>query len=301
MTTRNGGGLRLSVAFVVGAIFAGSVGGASVVMAQDSSATPVPPPGMEIPPAGSTIKIGSTLDLAPLDMVDEQGNPTGFELDVVQAVMDDLGYQIEWVKTPFEQAFTGLLSGKYRMNASAIYTRCKRIESTDEYGHFSVPVGQAGQAVTARAEDAPNITGWADMAGLVHGVESAGSTADLLADENASAGFTKQIFPDNNALFLALEQGRIDTAGQSEDVTRYTIKDKPGMQVAFLPEGTTLSYGWIFQEGDPLREVVNQSIDKLKADGTTAAIYTKWFGADPDPERAEVKMLPEVTTETCAG
>jgi ABC-type amino acid transport substrate-binding protein len=256
----------------------------------------------ELPPPGSTIQVGSTLDLAPLDFVDEQGNPTGYELDVVQAVMDDLGYEIEWVKTPFEQAFTGLLSGKYQMNASAIYTRCARIESTDEYGHFSVPVGQAGQAVTARAEDAPNIQGWEDMAGLVHGVESAGSTADLLADDNAAAGFTKQIFPDNNALFLALEQGRIDTAGQSEDVTRFTIKDKPGLQVAFLPEGSTLTYGFIFREGDhPLREKVNETINKLKENGTTAEIYKKWFGVDPEPDRAEVMVLPEVTTETCVG
>src|SRR5262245_37369468 len=84
----------------------------------------------DIPPPGSTIQVGSTLDLAPLDMVDQQGNPTGFELDVVQAVLKKLGYKIEWVKTPFEQAFTGLLSGKYRFNASAIYTRCTRVQNT---------------------------------------------------------------------------------------------------------------------------------------------------------------------------
>ena len=105
-----------------------------------------------LPPAGSTIKVGSTMDLAPLDFVDEQGEATGFELEVVKAVFDDLGYEIEWVKTPFEQAFTGLQTDRYRMNASAIYMRCARVENTAEYGVFTVPVGQAGQAMTTKTD-----------------------------------------------------------------------------------------------------------------------------------------------------
>src|SRR6188472_988825 len=117
MATRNDRMLRVPAAVMSAAIMVGLGSGA---LAQSEAPASPASAGMELPPAGSTIQIGSTLDLAPLDFVDDQGNPTGYELDVVKAVMDDLGYQIEWVKTPFEQAFTGLLSGKYQMNASAI-------------------------------------------------------------------------------------------------------------------------------------------------------------------------------------
>lgn len=266
--------------------------------------TASPPVGTaadQIPPSGSTVQVGSTLDLAPLDMVDQQGNATGFELDLVQAVMKQLGYKTEWVKTPFEQAFTALLAGKYRFNASAIYTRCTRVQNTDKYGQFTVPVGQASQAVATLAQNAAALRSYTDLKGKALGVESAGSTADGLADKHASAGFTKQIFPDNNALFLALEQGRIYAASQSTDVTLYTIRDKPKMKLAFVVPDSTLTYGWIFRAGDPLRVRVNETINALKKNGTTAQLYKKWFGINPDPSDGSVAILPEVTPQTCRG
>jgi ABC-type amino acid transport substrate-binding protein len=272
-----------------------SGGGAS------ASGGDAPASGGDIPAAGSTIQVGSTMDLAPLDFVDEQGNATGYELEVVMAVMDDLGYEIEWVKTPFEQAFTGLLANKYRFNASAIYTRCARIQDKEQFGEFTVPVGWAGQALTAPADAAAGYTSFEDLDGKKLGVESAGSTADSVADENASAGFTKEIFPDNNSLFLALEQGRVDAALQSEDVSRYTIRDKPGFEVAFVVPESQLSYGWVFRAGDPLRAAVNDSINKLKQDGTIPGIYEEWFGADPAEGDPAGTVVPEVTEETCRG
>jgi ABC-type amino acid transport substrate-binding protein len=229
--------------------------------------------GGDLPAAGATLQVGSTMDLAPLDFVDEQGNATGYELDVVQAVANDLGYKLEWVKTPFEQAFTGLLANKYRFNASAIYTRCARIKDKTNFGEFTVPVGWAGQALTAPADTVASYKAFTDLNGKTLGVESAGSTADGVADANASAGFKKEIFPDNNALFLALEQGRIDAALQSEDVSRYTIRDKPDLQVGFIVPDSRLTYGWVFRAGDPLRQKFNESINKLKQDGTIPGIY----------------------------
>jgi ABC-type amino acid transport substrate-binding protein len=257
--------------------------------------------GGDVPAAGATLKVGSTMDLAPLDMVDDQGNPTGYELDVVKAVADKLGYKLEFVKTPFEQAFTGLLANKYDFNASAIYTRCQRVKDKAQYGQFTVPVGWAGQALTATADTAANYTSFNDLKGKTIGVESAGSTADGVADANASAGFKKEIFPDNNALFLALEQGRIDAALQSEDVSRYTIKDKPGLQVAFIVPDSRLTYGWIFRAGDPLRDKFNETINTLKTDGTIPGIYKEWFGTDPAADDPAKAILPEITEATCKG
>jgi len=259
------------------------------------------PSGGDIPASGATLNVGSSMDLAPLDMVDAQGNATGYELDVVKAVSDKLGYKINWVKTPFEQAFTGLLADKYRFNASAIYTRCKRVQDKANFGEFTVPMGWAGQAITAPADKASSYKSFVDLKGKTIGVESAGSTADGVADANASAGFTKQIFPDNNSLFLALQQGRIDAALQSEDVSRYTIKDKPDVQVSFIVPDSRLSYGWVFRAGDPLRQKYNDTINALKTDGTIPGIYKKWFGADPASDDPAVAILPEVTATTCKG
>jgi ABC-type amino acid transport substrate-binding protein len=73
------------------------------------------------------------------------------------------------------------------------------------------------------------------------------------------------------------------------------------MQVAFIVPDSTLTYGWIFRAGDPLRDRVNAEINTLKRNGATAKIYKKWFGASPDPSDAAVKVLPGVTPQTCKG
>ena len=95
--------------------------------------------------------------------------------------------------------------------------------------------------------------------------------------------------------------GRIDAALQSSDVSRYTIRSTPALQVAFIVPDSTLSYGWIFRSGDGLRMAVDSTINGLKQDGTTATIFQKWFGTAPDPTDASVAVLPEVTPATCKG
>ena len=86
---------------------------------------------------------------------------------------------------------------------------------------------------------------------------------------------------------------------QSDDVTLYTIRDRPALTVAFTVEEYTRPYAWIFRAGDPLRDSYNASIDKLKADGTFNTIYKKWFGTDAPADHPSVAKVPVVTEETC--
>ena len=234
--------------------------------------------------AQEVVKVGSTLDLAPFEYVDPDGNPQGFEIDILAVVADKLGAEFEFVKTPFSQAFTGLAAGKYRFNASAIFILCERLNN--QHGEFTVPNYTENQAVTTRVEDADRIMSLDDLKGMRVGVESKGSTSDGLADAHKDkVGFaSKEIYPDTSALFLALEQNRIDAAIQSRLVSQYAIRNKPSMKVALNIPGTTRPSGFIFGVGDPMRPQVDEVINEMKTSGELAAIYKKWFGVDPDPD-----------------
>ncbi len=248
-----------------------------------------------------TIKVGSSLGLAPLEFVGPDGQATGYEVDVANAVLNKLGYQIDWVNTPFEQLFTGLQTQRYRMGAAGVYALCDRVNNAAQIGTFALPIGQAGQAITVRSEDGPAIASWADLKGRTLGVESAGSTADKVAEANSGAGFTKQIYPDNNALMLALQQGRIDAAMQSSDVTAYSIKDNPKLKIAWEVPDTTVAYSFLFRQGDDLLEKVNGAIDEVRTDGTMAEIYKKYFGEAPpndNPASPDAVVKP-ISPENC--
>ena len=250
--------------------------------------------------AQDVVKVGSTLDLAPFEYVDPDGNPQGFEIDILAVVADKLGVEFEFVKTPFSQAFTGLAAGKYRFNASAIFILCERLNN--QHGEFTVPNYTENQAVTTRAEDADKIASLDDLKGMRVGVESKGSTSDGLADAHKDkVGFaSKEIYPDTSALFLALEQNRIDAAIQSRMVSQYAIRNKPSMKVALNIPGTTRPSGFIFGVGDPMRPQIDEVINGMKTSGELAAIYKKWFGVDADPDGPITNVVPRITPETCS-
>ena len=246
------------------------------------------------------IKVGSTLALPPFQFVDQAGEIRGFEIDLVRAIAERLGLELEFVKTPFAQAFVGLAAGKYRLNASNIYIRCERIGGPGRIGQFTVPTFDVSLSIATRAEHAGRAGSIERLAGLNVGVESRGTGADLLADRfKDTVGFRKVVFDSTAALFLALEQGRVDAAIQSDAVARYVLQQRRALVLGPPLPGTAVPVGLLFRGGDPLRLRFNATIDALKREGVTRRLYERWFGAAPHSGSVVVTVLPEITADTC--
>ena len=234
--------------------------------------------------------------------MDQAGDIRGFEIDLVRAIGERLGFDLEFVKTPFSQAFVGLAAGKYRLNASNIYIRCERIGGPGRVGHFTVPTFDVSLSISTRAERAERARAMEALAGLSVGVESRGTGADLLADRfKNTVGFRKVVFDNTAALFLALEQGRVDAAIQSDPVARYALRQRRNLIVGPPLPGTAVPVGLLFRDGDPLRVDFNATIDTLKREGVTRRLYERWFGAAPDSRSAVVSVVPEMTIESCGA
>jgi ABC-type amino acid transport substrate-binding protein len=250
----------------------------------------------------NVVKVGSTLALAPFEFTDKQGDAQGFEIDILEAVGDKLNLSYEYVKTPFEQAFTGLAAGKYRLNASGIFIRCERIAGTEKVGDFSVPTYADGLAVTVRSADADSVKSLEDLRDKAVGVESKGSAAETLvsAQEDELGIERTEVLPDTAGLMLALEQGRIDAAVQSKLASQYAIRNKRDkLTVAAEVPGTEIPAGFVFKDGDELRARFDGALDELKRDGTLARIYRSWFKVAPEPDSPTARVVPAVTPKTC--
>ncbi len=242
------------------------------------------------------VLVGTSLTLAPFSFINEKGENVGFELDILRAIGERLGLQFQYVRVPFSQNFTSLNAGIFRVSAAAAFIRCERLRDPKGVGRFSVPTYSAGQAVSARAENAAKIKSLEDLAGRKVGIESIGSTADKVIDEaRKKITFEKVVFPDNPSLFLALEQGRIDAAVQGEFSSAWVIRNNPKLTIAARINNTYFPVGFVFRDGDPLREQFNKTINELKAEGVLAKIYREWFKQEPPPDSPTVKVVPEVT------
>ena len=62
-----------------------------------------------------TATLGVDLTFPPIQFKDSSGNPTGYQMELTQAMMADLGVTPKYVEIPFGQLFAGLVAGKFDM------------------------------------------------------------------------------------------------------------------------------------------------------------------------------------------
>ena len=62
-----------------------------------------------------TAKLGVDLTFPPIQFKDSSGKPTGYQMELTEAMMADLGVTPQYVEIPFGQLFAGLVAGQFDM------------------------------------------------------------------------------------------------------------------------------------------------------------------------------------------
>ena len=204
----------------------------------------------------------------------EDGKDVGFDIDLLQAVSDKIGYKMEIKNLGFDALIPALKSGQIDLIAAgmdATEERKKQVDFTDVY--FS-----GGYTVVVR-KDNTDITGYESLAGKTVGAQ-VGSRAAFYAKEH---GATVKEFDTNSQGWMELEAGTCDAVSIDSAVAMYYLKqggDKSLKLVGDLIKDRNVAMA-VSKEKPELREKVNNALKELKADGTYAKLYKKWFGTEP--------------------
>lgn len=204
----------------------------------------------------------------------EDGKDVGFDIDLLQAVSDKIGYKMEIKNLGFDALIPALKSGQIDLIAAgmdATEERKKQVDFTDVY--FS-----GGYTVVVR-KDNTDITGYESLAGKTVGAQ-VGSRAAFYAKEH---GATVKEFDTNSQGWMELEAGTCDAVSIDSAVAMYYLKqggDKNLKLVGDLIKDRNVAMA-VSKEKPELREKVNNALRELKADGTYAKLYKKWFGTEP--------------------
>lgn len=67
-----------------------------------------------------TAKLGVDLSFPPLQFKNKSGKPSGYQVEITEMMMKDLGVTPKYVQTPFAQLFPGLSAGKFDMLGIAV-------------------------------------------------------------------------------------------------------------------------------------------------------------------------------------
>jgi polar amino acid transport system substrate-binding protein len=205
-------------------------------------------------------------------------DPKGFEVDLGDAIAKELGVEkVEWKNTPF----TGLFSPApkdFDMAINEITITAERSRVVD----FSVPYFDANQGfVIKKGGPAEGVQSIAEMKDLQFGVQATTTGAAYVKDEIQPDSQPRE-FSTLTALTQALVNGQIDVMLMDVAISAEIVKER-GEDVEMTGEFITDErYGILFEKGNPLRQQVNQAIEKIKADGTLERLQAKWFPGTED-------------------
>jgi ABC-type amino acid transport substrate-binding protein len=231
---------------------------------------------------GSTTKIGTNAEYPPFESVDEEGNIIGFDIDLMDAIAADAGFEIEWINTKWDGIFTALASGEFDAVISAATITPEREEEVD----FSDPYFLAGQIISVSVDDAESIATPDDLAGLKVGVQT-GTTGDFFATEIPGVEVVR--FDETTLAFQALGSGEVDAVIADAPPSLDIIASNPDLNLTTVGEPLTEEYYGIAVRPDfpELLDVINASLLNVIADGTYAEIFEGYFGELPSEDFQE--------------
>lgn len=225
---------------------------------------------------GGTLIVGFDQDFPPMGFVGDDGEFTGFDLELAQEVADRLGLEYKAQPIAWDSKDMELESG----NIDCIWNGFTMTGREDAYT-WSEPYMENTQVFVV-AKDS-GIASQADLAGKVVECQVDSSAEAALKEVPELTAAFKELLTtaDYNTAFMDLEQGAVDAIAMDVVVAEYQITQR---NVDFVTLDDTLSaeqYAIGFKKGnEALRDKVQGALEEMAADGTLKEISEKWFGKD---------------------
>lgn len=226
--------------------------------------------------AGGTLIVGFDQDFPPMGFVGDNGEYTGFDLDLAKEVASRLGLEYKAQPVAWDSKDMELESG----NIDCIWNGFTITGREDDY-IWTTPY-MANKQVFVVANDS-DIKSQADLAGKVVEVQADSSAEAALKENQDLANTFGQLLttPDYNTAFMDLEQGAVDAVAMDVIVAGYQIKQRNADFKILDDSLSEEEYGVGFKKGNTeLRDKVQGALEEMAADGTLAKISDEWFGED---------------------
>ena len=226
--------------------------------------------------ARGTLIVGFDQDFPPMGFVGDNGEYTGFDLDLAKEVASRLGLEYKAQPVAWDSKDMELESG----NIDCIWNGFTITGREDDYT-WTTPY-MANKQVFVVANDS-DIKSQADLAGKVVEVQADSSAEAALKENQDLANTFGQLLttPDYNTAFMDLEQGAVDAVAMDVIVAGYQIKQRNADFKILDDSLSEEEYGVGFKKGNTeLRDKVQGALEEMAADGTLAKISDEWFGED---------------------
>lgn len=201
------------------------------------------------------------------------GELTGYDVEVIRAVAEKLGVDVQFEETQWDAIFAGLEAGRFDVVANQVSITPEREAAYT----FSAPYTYSPGVIVVRSDD-DSITSFESLEGKTT-AQSLTSNWYTLAEDN---GATIEAVEGWAQAVTLVEQSRVD-ATINDELTFLDYKTQTGatgLKVAAETDDVTRN-AFAFRAGaTALADAVDEALASLATDGTLAEISTEFFGED---------------------
>jgi glutamine transport system substrate-binding protein len=226
-----------------------------------------------------TLRVVTNAAYAPMEYLDK-GEVVGFDIDLIQAVAKEAGYEVKIEHLGWDPIFVETESKRADLAIAAITINDDRKQTYD----FSVPYFQSTNKILVPKDS--DIQSAEDLKGKVVAVQN-GTTGQEAMDALLGKNH-KDIkkFEDNNLAIMEMESGGAAAVVADNVVVEEYAKNNSDKNLTVIADTSFDSefYGILFPKGSELVEEFNTALNTVLDNGTYTKIYKEWFGIEPNIE-----------------
>jgi polar amino acid transport system substrate-binding protein len=217
------------------------------------------------------VTVATDATFPPFETVDEETKElTGFDVELMNAIAEKAGLEIEWANTPFDSVIAGVSECQYDLAIAAITITDDRKESM----LFSEPYVDAGQIVVVRTDET-EITSKEDLTGKVVAAQL-GTTGEIEAQ--AVEGVEYKPYDTYDLAMLDLINDQVDAViadkPTADSFVGQYAEDLMTVGEAFTEE----KYGIAFcKDKTDLQATINDALSALQEEGVVDELIAKWL------------------------
>ncbi|MBT3067116.1 MULTISPECIES: basic amino acid ABC transporter substrate-binding protein [unclassified Rhodoferax] len=199
----------------------------------------------------------------------------GYDIDMIKAVAHKAGLQIKIVNTPWTGIFAALNNGDVDLVISGVTINDKRKQSYD----FTAPYFEARQLIAVPSNSTAK--GLKDLAGKKIGVVTGSTADDMSSREFGKTNPDIRRFESTPVVISELVNNGLDAAMGDNGVIAFRVQEHKGLKTVADASFPKEYFGIVVKQGNKaLLDKLNTGLAAVKADGSYAQIYKKWFQAE---------------------
>jgi polar amino acid transport system substrate-binding protein len=224
------------------------------------------------------LTIGSYTNYLPQEYLDAQGEPAGFDIDLINAISHNLSVRPEIVSDDFQSLITDLLARRFDVVISAVSITPELQQEVD-----FVPYFRGGQSLLVAQGNPLHIHLLSDLCGKTVAVKQDSSEQRALAQasdlcrQDKKVAITIVVISQYMDVLHLFQLKHVAAAYEDSSMVDYYINLYPQLfSLGGAVIGTTVEGILLRKNDSAMLAAINLSLQALQANGTYHALISKW-------------------------